>query len=132
MKSRNEQAERAVDCIAAAAFAAAIAFWASATAGAPVAVILAPAAFGLAYAGLARIGGERLHSLPDFDIPAIDPPGEALKDADEDTPDGTVVRLFERRQLAIARPQTGPVKERPDNGAKALSDALAKLKQSLR
>lgn len=132
MMSRNERVETAVDCIAATAFAAAIAFAASATAGALFAAILTAAAFGLAYAGLARIGGGRPHALPNFDVPAIALPGESSTDADEGAADGTVVRLFEPRQLVIARPQTGPVKELPDNGAQALSEALAKLKQSLR
>ena len=117
-----------MDCAAAAVFAAAVAYSASALASILAAALLGPAAFALAFAGLQRIKDEQLHDLALFDVEPIDPPGEVA----EHTDDENVVRLFDPRQVAIARPSATPASESPKDAGQALSDALADLKRSLR
>lgn len=126
---RGGQIARAIDCAAAALFAAAAAFCGWAVAGGGLAALVAPVAFGLAFAGLTRIEAERLYPVAHFELGTIDPP----QCADDAIDDGRVVRLFDPRQLAIARPSGISADNGvPPDASQALSDALAELKRALR
>jgi hypothetical protein len=129
MGSGNQHAARALDCAAAAILAAAVAYSASALAGGLLAAFLAAGAFAVAFAALARIKDDRRHELAGFTIAPIDPPAQvSSQEGDEN-----VVRLFDPRQLAIARPLADNAGDASGNdAAQALSDALAQLKLSLR
>lgn len=119
---------KAVDLAAAAVFAAAVAFASSALASSLLAALFAPLAFVVAYGGLRRVDADPPHALAKFALTPID----ALQPAAEDTADHTVVRLFDPRQLAIARPSAASPGGVPEDAGQALSDALAQLKRSLR
>ena len=143
MKWRREQAGKAVDLAAASVLAGAAGFaaavLASGSAPALLAALPASAAFALAYGGLRLIADNRPFALAHFDPVTFDPPALDVPAAAVQPGDETVVRLFDPRQLHIARPSAGspdfapPVAGRaPDTAGQALSDALADLKRSLR
>ncbi len=122
------QQESAVDCLAAAIFAGSVAFAAAALAGGLFAAIAAPAAFLAAYAALGTVDGEPWHQLGGFGLEPIIAAVEEDEDRDE-----TVVRLFDPRQFDIARPSaTSTASDTADDAGRALTEALSKLKQSLR
>ncbi len=127
---------KAVDLAAAAVFAAAIGFASSMLASGLVASTIAPLALLLVYAGLRRVDDGGLVSLAAFELTPIDPPQDVAPDAnDDDANEDKVVRLFNPRQLAIARPSAaspGGVTDTRLDAGQALSDALAQLKRSLR
>ncbi len=127
---------KAVDLAAAAVFAAAIGFASSMLASGLVASTIAPLALLLVYAGLRRVDDGGLVSLAAFELTPIDPPQDVAPDAnDDDANEDKVVRLFDPRQLAIARPSAaspGGVTDTRLDAGQALSDALAQLKRSLR
>lgn len=119
---------KAVDLSAAAIFAAAVAFASSALAGGTVAALIAPLAFVVVFFGLRRVDADPLHTLAEFALMPIDAP----QPAEEETADKKVVRLFDPRQLVIARPSAASPGGVPVDAGQALSDALAQLKRSLR
>lgn len=119
---------KAIDFAAAAAFAAGVAFAALVLAGGLVALLGAPTAFLLAFTGLRRIDADRGHALAAFALPPLDAP----RDEPDETSDDNVVRLFDPRQLAIARPLAATPGGVPEDAGQALSDALAQLKRALR
>lgn len=119
---------KAVDVAAAAVFAAAVAFAASALASGPAAALIAPFAFVAVYRGLGRVDANPPCALPEFVLTPIDAPPPAAGEA----ADKKVVRLFDPRQLAIARPSAASPGGVPEDAGQALSDALAQLKRSLR
>jgi hypothetical protein len=116
---------RLVDGVAAAIFAAAVSFPASALGSGALAAGLAPIAFALVYIGLRRI--DTSHRLPHFELQPIDRAGPD----DEALDDGKVVRLFDSSELATTRPAASASAGRDDASA-ALTLALAELKRSLR
>ena len=119
---------KAVDVAAAAIFTAAVAFALLALASGPVAALVAPLAFLAVYSSLRRMDAEPLHSLAEFALTPIDAPQPVA----EETAYDNVVRLFDPRQLAIARPSAASPGGVPRDAGQALSDALAQLKRSLR
>ena len=151
MRWRAKQAQRAIDLAAAGALAGAAGFAAAALAGGtaaalPAALITAWAAFALAYAGLGRIDGDRPIALAHFDPAPLEPAAQELAAAAPRGGDETVIRLFDPRQLHIARPSAGSPDFAPHHAGQAagaagpaigdagqaLSEALADLKRSLR
>ncbi len=126
MRLGHQRAGIAVDIAAAAVLAASVAFSASALGSGLLAAILAPLAFLGAFAALGRFDRAQAGPVAAFAVQPIDPPQPAAA-AD----DGNVVRLFEPRQLAIARPSAA-VNPGSDDAGQALSEALAQLKRSLR
>jgi len=126
MSLGHQRAAKAVDICAAAILAAAVAFSTWVLASGVSAAILAPIAFIVAYVALGRLDGAQPLPIAAFAIQPIDPPQPSAA-ADDDN----VVRLFEPRQLAIARPSAAVDPGSHDAG-QALSEALAQLKRSLR
>ena len=126
MSLGDQRVATAVDIGAAAILAAAVAFSTLMLAGGVFAAVLAPLAFIVAYAALGRLDGAQARPIAAFAIQPIDPPQPSAA-ADDDN----VVRLFEPRQLAIARPSAAVDPGSHDAG-QALSEALAQLKRSLR
>ena len=119
---------QAVDGVAAAVLAVAVAFAAGALGTLALAALLAPPSFVLAYALLARVADQRVHRLAAFELQGLDPPRPSPEAVD----DGKVVDLFGPRQPAIARSApTADVGVGGDAG-RALSEALAELSRSLR
>ena len=118
---------KAVDLAAGVVLAAAVAFASSMLASGLVGATLAPLAFIISYIGLRRIDDDRPVSLA-FEVTHIDAPEEAAQNADDEK----VVRLFDPRQLAIARHSMARPGGPPEDAGQALSDALAQLKRSLR
>lgn len=119
---------KAVDLAAAAVFAAAVAFALSALASGALAALTAPLAFIAVYLGLGRVSAGPLHAFAPFVLVPIDAPQPAAGEAADDN----VVRLFDPRQVAIARPSAASRGGVPEDAGQALSDALAQLKRSLR
>ena len=144
MRWGHEQAGRAVDLAAAGVLAGAAGFAAAALASGAAAALIASAALACAYAGLRRIADDRPFALASFepaplDPVALDPAAPDWTAAGPQPGDETVVRLFDPRQVHIARPSAGssdfapPVPGQASGDAgQALSDALADLKRKLR
>ena len=128
MNWRSGDIGKAVDLAAAAVFAAAVAFALSALASVLFAALAAPLALVAVYRGLGRVDADPPHALAQFALTPI----EARQPAAGKTADDRVVRLFEPRQLAIARPSAASPAGVPRDAGQALSDALAELKRSLR
>ena len=131
MRWAHRYAATALDGFAAGSLACAVAFAAAALASGLVAALLAPVALFVAFAGLRRIDAVQPRCLAAFELTTI----EAPQDEAEDLHDDNVVRLFDPRQLAIARPSAaspGGVTDTRLDAGQALSDALAQLKRSLR
>ena len=127
MTWRLKDAGMAVDLAAAGMFAAATGFAASALLGGTATMLAAPA-FVLALGGLRRVDSGSCHGLPDFALAPVETPGDLAVEPGDDT----VVRLFDPRQLAIARPSAQSEGRAGADAGQALSDALAQLKRSLR
>jgi hypothetical protein len=147
----NNRAESLLDAVAAALFAAAVAFAAAKLVeiAGPGLVGVAAFAMLLAYAILRAVpANERIYALPNFEPTPIEPVLEVEDEADvlllDDRlsvePDSRVVQLFERRSAQGGDRQEiglgggharlgGPVA--PD-ASRALSTALAELRRSLR
>ena len=119
---------KAVDLAAAAVFVAAVAFALSALASGLAAAFIAPLVFLAVYRGLGRIDADPPHVFAAFAPMPID----ALRPAAQEANDDKVVRLFDPRQVAIARPSAASPGGVPEDAGQALSDALAQLKRSLR
>lgn len=146
-----------MDAVAAAIFAAAVAFALHATAvDAGPLVAAAAAGFVMAWAGLRRVPVEEpAYDLPDFQLPPIEPkesvagagprgppltaqPSMASTAATSELlledalagvrPDARVVQLFHPRQPPIAEDDR---RSAPLDASAALSDALAQLRRSL-
>ena len=128
MSSGLQCAARAVDITAAAILGAAVAFAASSLASITLAAFLTPLAFASALAALRKLDHPVARPLASFEVQPIEPPQPVAAEGDGDK----VIRLFEPRQLAIARPSLA-VGDRPSGDAgRALSEALSQLKRSLR
>lgn len=128
MRLRPLDAGKAVDLAAAAIFAGAAGFAASALLGGWAILFASSAAFVLAFVGLRRVDADCAPGLPHFALSPVD----AVDDQADEPGDDRVVCLFGPRRHVIA----GSFAESegttsPDAGA-ALSDALAELKRSLR
>ena len=128
MKWGSSDTGKAIDLAAAAIFAAAVAFASAMTANGLAAAALAPLALLLAYAGLRQVDAGRQVDVAAFELAPIDSPYDSAAEANDDK----VVRLFDPRQLAIARPSTASPGGAPEDAGQALSDALSQLKRSLR
>lgn len=90
-----------------------------------MAAFLAPPAFVLAFALLGKVADEPVHRLAGFELQAVDIPQPLSAVTDDDA---NVVRLFERTD-----PSGGaPVTETGGDAGRALSEALAALRRSLR
>lgn len=148
--SENNRAESLFDAVAAALFAAAVAFAAAKLAGiaGPGLVGVAASTMLLANVLLRAVpANERIYALPNFELTPIEPVLEVedeagvllLDDRLTVEPDSRVVQLFERRPAQSGDRQAnglgdgarlgGPVA--PD-ASRALSTALAELRRSLR
>ena len=149
--SENNRAESVLDAVAAALFAAAVAFAAGKLVeiSGPGLVGVAAFAMLLAYALLCAVpANERIYVLPNFELTPIELVAGTGNEADvlllDDRlsvePDSRVVQLFERRPAQAGDRQEnahrggrvslgGPVA--PD-ASRALSTALAELRRSLR
>ena len=123
-------AETAVDCTAAAVLSAAVAFACVSLHAEALAVVVAPLAFGAAFAGLRRIdaGGVNYPQMR-FAPAALDLPSGPSAEIHSSS---DVVRLFNPRQLAIARASGLDAAGEPADASQALSDALAQVRRALR
>ena len=116
----------AVDGAAAAVLAAAIGFAAFGLGTAMLAKVVAPMAFVVTSTVLGRVDGGPLYSLAEFEPQAFDRP---RRSAAATSHDGNVVQLFDR---AATNPADTAADHAGVDARHALSDALARLKQSLR
>jgi hypothetical protein len=132
--SDHNRTELAADAAAAAIFAGAVGFAASAVAAdAGLATSLAVAAFVIAYAVLRRIPAGRTQAMPVFEIAPIEP--------SQAEPDAPMLRLVGSSRKAGGREPhmsiDNPIRSSrsraaPPDASQALSDALAQLRHSLR
>ena len=116
----------AVDSAAAAVLAAAIGFAAFGLGTAMLAMVVAPLGFVVTSTVLGRVDGGPLYRLAEFDLQAFDRPRRSAATAPGE---GNVVQLFDRSDT---NPSDAAADLAAVDARHALSDALARLKQSLR
>ena len=116
---------RDVDGAAAAILAAAVGYAVTVLAAGALAAVMSPPLFILVYAMLRQVGHEPPHRLPEFQLQALDSPRPSSAVSNDDK---TIVRLFEPpRPISAA-----PAAKTAGDAGRALSEALAALRRSLR